>query len=79
MRRVDEPRDVDDDDVAERESNEKSCLNGVVPVLERGVDGKQYEYDEIENPVESLLEHHDSVIFYVFHVDSFEKLFLART
>lgn len=54
MSRIDEPRNVDHDDVAQRESDEDCCLNRVVPVFEWRVDGKQHEEDKVEDPVESV-------------------------
>lgn len=53
MRCADQPSDVDNDDVAQREGDEDCGLNGVVPILERRIDWQQNKQHEIENPVES--------------------------
>lgn len=52
--RVDHPRDIDDDNVAQREGHEEGGLHRVVPVLERCVDGQQNEEDQVEDPVEPV-------------------------
>lgn len=47
VRRVDHPRDIDDDNVAQREGHEKGGLDGVIPVLERSINRQQYKDDEV--------------------------------
>jgi hypothetical protein len=53
MSGIDEPCDVDHDDVTQRESNKNCSLNRIIPVFERCVDWKEHEEDEVEDPVES--------------------------
>lgn len=45
VRGVDQPRNVDHDDVAQGKCNENSRLHGVIPILERCVDWKQNKDD----------------------------------
>lgn len=51
--RVDEPRDIQDDDVAQGEGDEEGGLNRVVPVLEGRIDRQQHEKDQVEDPIKS--------------------------
>lgn len=54
VRCIDKPSDVYHDNVAQRKGYKNSCLNGIVPVLERCVDRKQNEQHEIKNPIKSM-------------------------
>lgn len=54
VRRVDQPRNIDDDDVAQGEGDEYGRLHGVIPILKRCIDWQQYKDDQVQNPVKSV-------------------------
>lgn len=53
MSGVYKPSDVNDDNIAQWESNKDCSLDRVIPVLKRSIDRKQHEQNEVKNPIKS--------------------------
>lgn len=76
--RVDQPCNVQHQQVTQRKCNKDRSLHGITPVFQRGVDWQQDEQDRVEQPVETLLEHDNFVGLEIAHVDLFEQFLLSR-